>query len=79
VGLRTGGRRAKSLKNRVESSKIELQFRGVRLEGSSPRAAVLPEIITHNQKSLYSSGFSPVYRLFRMFKMAKNQQKINRG
>ena len=45
MGLRTGGRRAKSLKNRVESSKIELQFREVRLEGSSPRAAVLQEII----------------------------------
>ena len=45
MGLRTGGRRAKSLKNRVESSKIELQFREVRLEGSSPRTAVLQEII----------------------------------
>jgi len=41
VGLRTGGRRAKGLKNRVKSSKIELRFREVRLEGSSPRAAVL--------------------------------------
>lgn len=30
MGLRTGGRRAKSLKNRVKSSKIELRFREVR-------------------------------------------------
>jgi len=61
VGLRTGGRRAKSLKNRVESSKIELQFREVRLEGSSPRAAVLQEIIdTSNvrpRKHAVSGGF----------------------
>ena len=41
MGLRTGGQRAKSLKNRVKSSKIELRFREIRLEGSSPRAAVL--------------------------------------
>lgn len=30
MGLRTGGRRAKSLKNRVKSSKIELRFREIR-------------------------------------------------
>ena len=35
VGLRTGGRRAKCLKNRVKSSKIELRFREVRSQSSS--------------------------------------------
>ena len=66
MGLRTGGRRAKSLKNCVESSKIELQFREVRLEGSSPRAAVLQEIIdTSNvrpRKHAASGGFYEAYR-----------------
>lgn len=32
MGLRTGGRRAKGLKNRVKSSKIELRFREVRIQ-----------------------------------------------
>ena len=63
MGLRTGGRRAKCLKNRVESSKIELQFREVRLEGSSPRAAVLQEIIdtskfTNPREHAAPGGFS---------------------
>ena len=45
MGLRTGGRRAKSLKNRVKSSKIELRFREVRSQGSSSRTSVQQEII----------------------------------
>jgi len=44
VGLRTGGQRAKGLKNRVKSSKIELRFREVRLESSPSRSAVQQEI-----------------------------------
>ena len=32
MGLRTGGRRANGLKNRVKSSKIELRFREVRIQ-----------------------------------------------
>ena len=45
MGLRTGGRRAKSLKNRVKSSKIEIRFRKVRSEGCSSRTSVQQEII----------------------------------
>ena len=45
MGLRTGGRRAKSLKNRVKSSKIELRFREVRSQGSSSRASVQQALI----------------------------------
>jgi hypothetical protein len=48
VGLRTGGRRAKSLKNRVKSSKIELRFREVRSQSSSSRSAVQQAIIRPN-------------------------------
>ena len=49
MGLRTGGRRAKSLKNRVKSSKIELRFREVRSEGRPSRAAVQQALT--NQKN----------------------------
>ena len=45
VGLRTGGRRAKSLKNRVKSSKIELRFREVRSEGCTSCTSVLQALI----------------------------------
>lgn len=45
MGLRTGGRRAKSLKNRVKSSKIELRFREVRLKGSPSCSSVLQALI----------------------------------
>ena len=45
MGLRTGGRRAKGLKNRVKSSEIELRFREVRSQSSSSRTSVLKEII----------------------------------
>jgi len=46
VGLRTGGRRAKSLKNRVKSSKIKLRFREVWSQSRSSRSTVLQEIIS---------------------------------
>lgn len=36
-------------------------------------------MITRPQKSLYSCGFPPVYRLFLCLKSSKNQQKINRA
>ena len=45
VGLRTGGRRAKCLKNRVKSSKIELRFREVRSEGCTSCTSVLQALI----------------------------------
>ena len=45
MGLRTGGRRAKSLKNRVKSSKIELRFREVRPEGCTSCSPVLQALI----------------------------------
>ena len=45
MGLRTGGRRAKSLKNRVQSSKIELRFREVRSQSRTSCASVFKEII----------------------------------
>ena len=45
MGLRTGGRRAKSLKNRVKSSKIELRFREIRSEGCSSRTSVQQALI----------------------------------
>ena len=45
MGLRTGGRRAKSLKNRVKSSKIELRFREVRSEGRPPGSSVQQALI----------------------------------
>ena len=45
MGLRTGGRRAKSLKNRVKSSKIELRFREIRPQSRSSRSAVQQAII----------------------------------
>nr|WP_302648921.1 hypothetical protein [uncultured Dysosmobacter sp.] len=45
MGLRTGGRRAKSLKNRVKSSKIELRFREIRSEGCPSRASVQQALI----------------------------------
>ena len=45
MGLRTGGRRAKSLKNRVKSSKIELRFREVRSEGCTSCSPVLQALI----------------------------------
>ena len=45
MGLRTGGRRAKSLKNRVKSSKIELRFREVRSEGCTSCTPVLQALI----------------------------------
>ena len=45
MGLRTGGRRAKCLKNRVKSSKIELRFREVRPQGCSSRSPVQQALI----------------------------------
>ena len=45
MGLKTGGRRAKSLKNRVKSSKIELCFREVRSEGCTSCTAVQQALI----------------------------------
>ena len=45
MGLRTGGRRAKSLKNRVKSSKIELRFREIRPEGCTSCTPVLQALI----------------------------------
>ena len=45
MGLRTGGRRAKSLKNRVKSSKIELRFREVRSEGCTSCTPVQQALI----------------------------------
>ena len=45
MGLRTGGRRAKGLKNRVISSKIELRFREVRPEGCTSCSPVLQALI----------------------------------
>ena len=45
MGLRTGGRRAKSLKNRVKSSKIELRFREIRSEGCTSCSPVLQALI----------------------------------
>ena len=54
MGLRTGGRRAKSLKNRVKSSKIELRFREVRSEGCSSRTSVQQALIY--RKDMLSNG-----------------------
>ena len=45
MGLRTGGRRAKCLKNRVKSSKIELRFREVRSEGCTSCSPVQQALI----------------------------------
>ena len=45
MGLRTGGRRAKGLKNRVISSEIELRFREVRSEGCTSCTPVLQALI----------------------------------
>ncbi len=55
MGLRTGGRRAKSLKNRVKSSKIELRFREVRSEGCTSCSPVLQALIIF-QTQLYGSA-----------------------
>lgn len=57
MGLRTGGRRAKSLKNRVKSSKIELRFREVRSEGRPPRSPVLQEISFRLARTPSPGGF----------------------
>ena len=55
MGLRTGGRRAKSLKNRVKSSKIELRFREVRSEGCTSCSPVLQALII-SQYAFYGSA-----------------------
>ena len=55
MGLRTGGRRAKGLKNRVKSSKIELRFREVRSEGCTSCTPVLQALIIF-QMHLYGSA-----------------------
>ena len=55
MGLRTGGRRAKSLKNRVKSSKIELRFREIRSEGCTSCSPVLQALIIF-QMQLYGSA-----------------------
>ena len=55
MGLRTGGRRAKCLKNRVKSSKIELRFREVRSEGCTSCSPVLQALIIF-QMQLYGSA-----------------------
>ena len=49
MGLRTGGRRAKSLKNRVKSSKIELRFREIRPQSRSSRSPVQQALILFPQ------------------------------
>jgi len=64
VGLRTGGRRAKGLKNRVKSSEIELRFREVRLEGSPPRAAVLEALNFYRLQDEYQLPGSIAVREF---------------
>lgn len=52
MGLRTGGQRAKSLKNRVKSSKIELRFREVRPEGCTSCTPVLQALIISQYATL---------------------------
>ena len=53
MGLRTGGRRAKSLKNRVKSSKIELRFREVRSQSSPSCSSVLQALILESASGLH--------------------------
>ena len=68
MGLRTGGRRAKSLKNRVKSSKIELRFREVRFKGSSSCSSVLKEIINSFLQKNYKNAYikkSPYFKGYR--------------
>ena len=64
MGLRTGGRRAKSLKNRVKSSKIELRFREVRSQIRSSRTTVQQALI---QTEYQKEQFSPKTSSFRGF------------
>ena len=64
MGLRTGGRRAKGLKNRVKSSKIELRFREIRSQSSSSRSAVQQAII---QPNIEKEQQTPKIQYFRGF------------
>ena len=61
MGLRTGGRRAKSLKNRVKSSKIELRFREVRSEGCTSRTPVLQALIYLSMQLYGSASAEPFF------------------
>uniref|UniRef100_UPI003FEF5960 hypothetical protein n=1 Tax=Gemmiger formicilis TaxID=745368 RepID=UPI003FEF5960 len=45
------------MKNRVKSSKIEIRFRKVRLEGCPPRSAVQQALISAAQQKLYPTAF----------------------
>uniref|UniRef100_UPI003FEF07B7 hypothetical protein n=1 Tax=Gemmiger formicilis TaxID=745368 RepID=UPI003FEF07B7 len=45
------------MKNRVKSSKIELRFREVRLEGCPPRSSVQQALISATQQKLYPTAF----------------------
>ena len=61
MGLRTGGRRAKSLKNRVKSSKIELRFREVRSEGCTSCTPVLQALIIFQMHFYGSASAEPFF------------------
>ncbi|WP_370753478.1 hypothetical protein [Gemmiger formicilis] len=45
------------MKNRIISSKIELRFREVRLEGCPPRSPVQQALISAAQQKLYPTAF----------------------
>ena len=55
MGLRTGGRRAKGLKNRVKSSKIELRFREIRSQSSSSRTTVQQTLISVHKEIIFGT------------------------
>ena len=61
MGLRTGGRRAKSLKNRVISSKIELRFREVWSEGCTSCTPVQQALILPVLRFYGSASAEPFF------------------
>ena len=61
MGLRTGGRRAKCLKNCVKSSKIELRFREVRSEGCTSCSPVLQALIYLSMHFYGSASAEPFF------------------
>ena len=61
MGLRTGGRRAKGLKNRIISSKIELRFREVRSEGCTSCSPVLQALIYLSMYFYGSASAEPFF------------------
>ena len=63
MGLRTGGRRAKSLKNRVKSSKIELRFREIRSQSRSSCFPVLKEITSYLTEQIQKPRFFGAFLL----------------